>query len=347
MADPRFYQREGPFTAQDLASKIGLGEAADGFDAELQLVDIASLEEATQDQLSFFTNPKLADSLAASKAGAVLIKAQHAALCPADTVALVCPDPYLAMAQITQAFYPHAAQARPPQSGLQQGHVVHPDAEIGQNVEIQPGAIIGPGAQIGDDCFIGSGAYIGHGVVLGRRCSIGANAAVAYSLLGDAVIVHGGAQIGVDGFGFAPGAAHTKIPQLGRVILQAGVEIGGNCAIDRGALGDTVIGEGSKLDNLVHIAHNVKMGRHCFITASVAIAGSTVVGDYVQMGGGAKVTGHVSIGDRSIVAAMSAVLRSIPADSEVAGAPARPRREVYRDQAFISRLRKRADDEKA
>ena len=343
MADPRFFQREGPFTAAELAEKIGLTDTT-GFETSVELADIAPLVEATPDQLSFFSNPKLADDLASGRAGAVLIKAEHAELCPSHTVALVCPDPYLAMAQITQIFYPHAAQSRPPQGRRQDGHAAHPDAEIGHNVDIQAGAIIGPGAQIGDDCFIGAGAYIGHGVVLGRGCTIGANASVAYSLLGDGVIVHGGAQIGIDGFGFAPGVTHTKIPQLGRVILQAGVEIGGNSAIDRGALGDTVIGEGSKLDNLVHIAHNVKMGRHCFITASVAIAGSTVVGDYVQMGGGAKVTGHVTIGDRCVVAAMSAVLRSFPADSEVAGAPARLRRELYRDQAFVSRLRKQSTE---
>ena len=164
-------------------------------------------------------------------------------------------------------------------------------------------------------------------------------------MLGDRVIVHGGANIGCDGFGFAPGESHVKIPQIGRVILQADVEIGGNAVIDRGALGDTVIGEGSKLDNLVHIAHNVQMGRHCFITATCAIAGSTTLGDYVQMGGGAKVTGHVEIGDNCVISANSAVLRSFPDNSKIAGSPARLRSELYRDQAFISRLRKKAQDE--
>ena len=208
--------------------------------------------------------------------------------------------------------------------------------------------VIGAGAEIGDGSYIGANAHIGHGVVLGRNCRVGANATISYAMLGDRVIVHGGANIGCDGFGFAPGESHVKIPQIGRVILQADVEIGGNTVIDRGALGDTVIGEGSKLDNLVHIAHNVQMGRHCFITATCAIAGSTTLGDYVQMGGGAKVTGHVEIGDNCVISANSAVLRSFPDDSKIAGSPARLRSELYRDQAFISRLRKKAqDDEEA
>ena len=339
MADPRFYRREGPFGVAELADHIGL----DTVSADLSLSDIAALDEAGADALSFFSNAKLADKLAASRAGAVLVKAEHADLVPDGTVAIICPDPYRAMAQITQLFYPDTAQSRPPAFGRQGEHAVHPDAIIGNDVVIEANAVIGPKAEIGDGCYIGAGAYVGHGTVLGRGCTIGPNASVSYALLGNGVIVQGGAQIGVDGFGYAPGAAHIKIPQLGRVILQDNVEIGGNCGIDRGALGDTVVGEGTKIDNLTHLAHNVKMGRHCFITASCAVAGSTTIGDYVQMGGGAKVTGHVTIGDRCVISAMSAVLRSFPDDCQIAGAPARLRSELYRDQAFMSRLRKKGD----
>lgn len=341
MADARFYRREGPFRAAELAAHIGL----DGIDAALEVTDIASLDEARPDQLSFFSNPKMADKLAVCKAGAVLIKAEHAALCPDHVLAIICPDPYRAMALTTQLFYPDTALARPASFGRQNGDAVQPDAIIGEDVIIEPHAVIGPKAEIGAGSYIGAGAYIGHGTIIGRNCTIGANASVSYSLLGDGVIVLGGAQIGVDGFGFAPGEAHVKIPQLGRVILQDGVEIGANCSIDRGALGDTIIGEGSKLDNLNHIAHNVRVGRHCFITASCAIAGSTTLGDYVQMGGGAKITGHVTIGDNCVISAMSAVLRSFPANAKIAGSPARLRRDVYRDQAYISRQRK-ADENK-
>lgn len=337
MADERFYQRFGPFSFDELA-----GQAAfQAPQSDVKLSDIASLETAGASELSFFSNPKLSDQLAATAAGAVLIKASHADLCPDATLPLICDDPYRAMAQISQAFYPLAARARHMPGGMQDGHNVHPDAKIGEGVVIAQNAIIGPGVEIGNGSYIGAGAVIGHGVVIGRDCTIGANATIGYALIGDRVIIHSGAAIGVDGFGYAPGASHVKIPQLGRVILQADVEIGANCGIDRGALGDTVIGEGSKLDNLVHIAHNVQLGRHCFLTALCAVAGSSTLGDYVQMGGQSAVGGHVSIGNRCVIAANASVLSSFPDGTEVAGIPARPRLDVYRDLAFLSRLRKR------
>ena len=337
MADERFYQRFGPFSLDELAGQAAFKAPQ----SDVKLSDIASLETAGASELSFFSNPKLSDQLAATSAGAVLIKASHADLCPDATLPLICDDPYRAMAQISQAFYPLAARARHMPGGMQDGHNVHPDAKIGEGVVIAQNAIIGPGVEIGNGSYIGAGAVIGHGVVIGRDCTIGANATIGYALVGDRVIIHSGAAIGVDGFGYAPGASHVKIPQLGRVILQADVEIGANCGIDRGALGDTVIGEGSKLDNLVHIAHNVQLGRHCFLTALCAVAGSSTLGDYVQMGGQSAVGGHVSIGNRCVIAANASVLSSFPDGTEVAGIPARPRLDVYRDLAFLSRLRKR------
>ena len=338
MADARFFTSAGPFSVAALTEKNGI-EARDD---DLLLSGLASLSAADLNSLSFFSDLKLQDTLAATKAGAVLVKAEHAALVPSGSLALICDDPYRSMAEITQMFFPAAAQSRPPQNAIADTNI-HPDAIVGENVVLEPNVVIGAGAEIGDGCHIGANSFIGHGVVLGRNCTIGANASITYALIGDRVIVHGGANIGCDGFGFAPGVSHTKIPQLGRVILQADVEIGGNTVIDRGALADTVIGEGSKLDNLVHIAHNVQLGRHCFITASCAIAGSTKLGDYVQMGGGAKVSGHVEVGDRCVISANAAVLRSFPADSEIAGSPARLRSQLYRDQAFIARQRKKAE----
>ena len=336
MADPRFYQRSGPFHLDELAARI----ACEAPENDLKLSDIASLDTAGASELSFFSNPKLSDQLAATQAGAVLVKAEHADLCPDGTVSLICDNPYRAMAEISQLFYPLAARGRHMPGGMQDGHNVHPDARLGEGVVIGQNAVIGPGAEIGDGSYIGAGAVIGHGVVVGRDCTIGTNAVVGYALIGDRVIIHSGAAIGVDGFGYAPGASHVKIPQLGRVILQADVEIGANGGIDRGALGDTVIGEGSKLDNLVHIAHNVQLGRHCFLTALCAVAGSSTLGDYVQMGGQSAVGGHVNVGNRCIIAANASVLSSFPDDTEVAGIPARPRLDVYRDLAFLSRLRK-------
>ena len=344
MADSRFFTSAGPFSVAALTEKI----AIEKHDADSELSGLASLAEAGPKELSFFSNIKLKDELTETRAAAVLVKAEHVEFVPAGCLALLCDDPYRSMAEATKLFFPEAAQSRPPNAMQGATENIHPDAVLGDNVTLEPNVVIGAGAEIGDGSYIGTNAHIGHGVVLGRNCTVGANATISYAMLGDRVIVHGGANIGCDGFGFAPGESHVKIPQIGRVILQADVEIGGNTVIDRGALGDTVIGEGSKLDNLVHIAHNVQMGRHCFITATCAIAGSTSLGDYVQMGGGAKVTGHVEIGDNCVISANSVVLRPFPDDSKIAGSPARLRSELYRDQAFISRLRKKAqDDEEA
>ncbi len=341
MADPRFYRREGPFALSHLAELVGL----DGVTGDIELANIASLEIAGRDALSFFSDPKRAEALATTQAGAILIKAEHANLCPDTALAVVCPDPYRAMAQVSQIFYPDAAQSRP-MGGVAATQLIHPSAKIGNNVSIAPNVSIGAGAEIGDGCSLGAGVCIGHGVVLGRDCTVLPNTSLAYALIGDRVIIHSGATVGSDGFGFAAGASHLKIPQLGRVIVQADVEIGANASIDRGAFGDTMIGEGSKLDNLVHLAHNVQLGRHCFITACCAVAGSSVLGDYVQMGGCAAVGGHITIGDRCVISAQSAVLRSFPADSQIAGSPGRLRSELYRELALVSRLRKSADREK-
>jgi len=341
MADPRFYRREGPFALSRLAELAGL----DGVSGDLELANIASLEIAGRDALGFFSDPKRSDELASTKAAAVLLKAEHAHLCPEGAVGVICPDPYRAMAQIAQIFYPDAAQSRP-LGGVAGKSLIHADAKIGKNVEIAPNVSIGAGAEIGDGCSLGANVSLGHGVVLGRDCTVLPNTSIAYALLGDRVIVQSGATVGSDGFGFAAGASHIKIPQIGRVIVQADVEIGANASIDRGAFGDTMIGEGSKLDNLVHLAHNVQIGRHCFLTACCAVAGSSVLGDYVQMGGCAAVTGHVSIGDRCVISAQAAVLRSFPADSQIAGSPGRLRSELYREMALVSRLRKDSERKK-
>ncbi len=338
MADSRFFKREGPFSAGQIASLTGgrcTGDAAQSFD------DITALERADASCLTFFTNPRMIDDLATSQAGGVLLNEKNKHLLRTPAQAILCADPYRAMAQVAQHFYPLAARARPMPGELQEGQQVHATARLEEGVAIGFGALIGPGVEIGRNSVIGAGAIIGHGVAIGRACVIGANVSIGYALLGDRVIIHNGTSIGQDGFGFAPGAEHTKIPQLGRVIIQADVEIGSQCAIDRGTVGDTTIGEGSKLDNLVHLAHNVVVGRHCFLTAGVGVAGSSTLGDYVQMGGHAGVTDHVSIGSNSVVAAKAAVLRSFPANSKISGVPARPRREVYRDQVFLSRLRKK------
>jgi UDP-3-O-[3-hydroxymyristoyl] glucosamine N-acyltransferase len=336
MADPRFFHCEGPLSAGEIATLVAGTCTGDG---AASYNDIASLEKANQQMIGFFTNPKLSEQLQASRAGAMLVRPDHADLCPAHMNVIACADPYRAMAQVAQALYPLAARARPMPGEGQQG-AVHETAHLGDNVQLSHGAIISAGAEIGAGTIIGAGAVIGHGVVIGRDCVIGPNSNIGYCLMGNRVIVHAGAVVGSDGFGFAPGAEFLKIPQLGRVVIQDDVEIGANSTLDRGALNDTVIGEGTKLDNLVHLAHNVEVGRHCAITASVAVAGGARIGDYVQIGGLSGIVGHIEVGAHSVIGAQSLVTKSLAEKSDVSGAPARPRRELYRDQAFLAKLRK-------
>jgi UDP-3-O-[3-hydroxymyristoyl] glucosamine N-acyltransferase len=222
---------------------------------------------------------------------------------------------------------------------------IAPSARIGEGAVCGPGAVIGAGVEIGDGTVIGPGTVIGRGVKIGRNCRIDALVSIAYAYIGDQVIVQSGARIGTDGFGFVPGPAGlVKVPQLGRVILQDFVEIGANCAIDRGALADTVIGEGTKLDNAVHVAHNVRIGRHCVIAAQAGISGSSVIGDFVMTGGQVGVADHVVIGDKAQIAARGGVTRTLAGGQVYGGFPAKPIREWRRETATLSRMTKKRRD---
>ena len=338
MADRRFYAKAGPFSLTHLATLVQADVQA--ATADLDISDVAGLASASAADISFLANAKYTDSLTASRAGAVLVAEKHKDKVPDTAQALVCADPYRAMAEISCLFYPQAARAMPMPGTGQQQQSVHPEAELGENVTIGYGAMVEAGAQIGDGTIIAAGAVIGAGVAIGRDCLIGANCVIGFALIGDRVIIHANTTIGSDGYGYAPGASHFKIPQLGRVIIQADVEIGANCTIDRGSMEDTQIGEGSKLDNQVHMAHNVKIGRHCFLTGQNGLAGSASLGDYVQMGGQAGIAGHVHVGDKTMVGAQALVLKSVPENSTVSGTPARPLQELYRDQAFIRTMRR-------
>jgi UDP-3-O-[3-hydroxymyristoyl] glucosamine N-acyltransferase len=302
---------------------------------------IAVLDLAGPTDLTFFDNARYAREASRTEAGICLTTEQLAGQLPNRVAALCAGAPYLAFIEVARALFPDALR---PSSlfeadGVAPGAAIHLTARMESGVTIDPGTVIGPRVEIGAGTIIGAGAVIGAGVRIGRDCSIGANVTISHALIGDRVIVHPGCAIGQDGFGFAPSPkGASKIPQVGRVIIQDDVEIGANSTVDRGALKDTVIGEGTKIDNLVQIAHNVSVGRHCLLAAQVGISGSSVLGDGVIMGGQAGVADHLTIGSGAMVGAQAGLMHDVPPGGHWGGTPGRPGKQWLREVATLARL---------
>jgi UDP-3-O-[3-hydroxymyristoyl] glucosamine N-acyltransferase len=336
MEHPGFFACAGPFTLGEVA-RAAEAAPAQGVDLSLPIAGVRALSEAGPGQVSFLDNRKYLAQLGTTKAGACFVAAGFADRVPAGTAALVARAPYRSFALALQLFYPEAMRCKAARAGG--GTLVDPTAEIEAGAEIEPGAIIGPEARIGRGTRVAAGAVVGYRVHIGRDGYIGALATVTHALVGDRVILHSGVRVGQDGFGFAMSPrGHLKVPQIGRVIIQDDVEIGANSTIDRGALKDTIIGEGTKIDNLVQIGHNVVIGRHCVIVAQCGISGSTEFGDFVVMGGQAGAVGHIRIGSGAQVAGSSHVKDDLPAGGRYGGTPAKPLRVWARELAAITRL---------
>jgi UDP-3-O-[3-hydroxymyristoyl] glucosamine N-acyltransferase len=336
MEHPGFYDRAGPFPLGRIASESG-AELADESRAEAPASDIRPLNAAGPQDVAFIDNPRYLADLAATKAVACFVSQKYADRVPAGTAALVTPEPYRAYAKALEMFYPDAGH---PKAGwtepAAQNPLIHASARLEDGVTVEAGAIIGPEAQIGSGTHIAAGAVIGYRCAIGRGGYVGPRAVIAHALIGNNVIIHAGVAIGQDGFGFAMGrAGHMKVRQIGRVIIQDGVEIGANATIDRGALRDTVIGEGTKIDNLVQIGHNVLVGRHCVLVAQVGISGSTVLEDFVVMGGQSGTVGHITVGAGAQVAGNSGVAESIPRGARWGGTPAKPLKQWGKEIAML------------
>jgi UDP-3-O-[3-hydroxymyristoyl] glucosamine N-acyltransferase len=301
----------------------------------LMLTGVAPLQTAGPAEVSFLDNRKYLPALEATQAGAVLVHPDHAARVPAASVAVVTAEPYAAWARVAALFHP----LPPLRPGIHPSAVVSPSATLDPSTEVGPFAVIGSGTEIGPRCRIGPHAVIGDGVVLGPDCRIGPHACVSHALLGARVYIYPGARIGQEGFGFAITAeGFRSVPQLGRVVLEDDVEVGANSTIDRGSLHDTFIGAGSRLDNLVQIGHNVRLGRGCVIVSQAGISGSTILEDHVMLGGQAGLTGHLRIGRRARIGAQAGVMADVPAGADVVGSPAQPVRAFFREIAAIRRL---------
>lgn len=265
---------------------------------------------------------------------------------PDNVIALIVPNPQQAFASVARELFP--ASIGNARRGLGDGEYDHingayisTDAQLEDNVVVEAGAVIGANVAIGSGTYIGPNATIAANCQIGRNCSIGPSTSMQYCLLGDDVIIHTGARIGQDGFGFVPSAnGLNKMPQLGRVIIQNNVEIGANTTVDRGTLDDTVIGEGTKIDNLVQIGHNVVIGRNCAIAAFTGMSGSSIIGDGCLIGGRVGIADHITIGSGVQLAATSSVMNDIPDGEKWAGTPAQPFKAFFREQATLRRMAK-------
>ena len=351
MTEPFFFSRGRGLTVREIATLTGAG-LRPGADPDRRITGTSSLDRASPSDLAFFDRAKYAGQLAETAAGACLIMERDTARAPAHVSVLCVREPYRAFIDVTRALFPDAL--RPSSlfeaSGVAAGAFVHSTARMEASVTVDPGVVIGPQAEIGAGTLINAGAVIGPKVRIGRRCVIAANASITHCVIGDRVIVHPGCAIGQDGFGYVRAqGAHRKILQLGRVIIQDDVEIGAGTTIDRGAIRDTVIGEGTKIDNLVQIGHNVSIGRHCVIVSQCGISGSVVIEDHVILAGQVGLADNVTIGEGAIIGARSGVMSDVPPGEKWFGYPAMRGREFLRNMMTLRRWvseESAADDDK-
>jgi UDP-3-O-[3-hydroxymyristoyl] glucosamine N-acyltransferase len=337
MVDTRFHRFAGPSTIGHILSALGRGDLLAGLEnADFVITGASELGLAAAGELALAAHASYGEQLQHTLAGAVIVLPALREIVPAHSLAIISDKPHQLFADMLDLLYPSSTRAVLAAGRDELGPaVLERDVSLGANV------VLGPGVEIGRGSIIGANAVIGAGVTIGRNCMIAANCTIDCAHIGNDVVIHSGVRIGTEGFGWLDfGQSNRKVPQLGRVLIQDRVEIGANSTVDRGALGDTIIGDGTKIDNLVQIGHNCKIGRHCLIAAMSGLSGSTIVEDGVLLGGGVGTSGHLTIGAGSVVHGRAAVTKDWPAGSKLAGAPAQDIRDFWRELATMRKLSK-------
>ena len=334
MTDSRFFRCEGPFTLGAVLEATG-ARVAGHHDPSRLFHDVAGLADAGATDLSFLDNVKYVEAFASSRAGACFVRQRFRDKAPQGLIPLLCEHPYLAFAQAARMFYPDSAV----EPGISPSAFIDSDATIGEGARIDPFAVIMSGVEIGARCSIGAGCVLEHDVKIGDDCQIGSGAVLMFCVIGDRVRIESGARVGTEGFGFAATPQGVvRLPHVGRVVIGDDVGIGANTAVDRGSLGDTVIGDGAMIDNQVQIAHNARVGRSAIIAGQAGLAGSAVVGDGAMLGGQSGVGNHVRVGSGARLGGNSSATGDLEEGRTYLGGPAIPQREFWRQQAMLRRL---------
>ncbi|MGH6763145.1 MAG: UDP-3-O-(3-hydroxymyristoyl)glucosamine N-acyltransferase [Phyllobacterium sp.] len=337
MADQIFFTPSRYLTLGEIAEYVGASlDRSDS--AAVQIGRLTSLDESTPDALVFVEGKKTTAELAGVQAAAVLCRQDIVKNLPAGVAALVSKHPQRDFAAVGRLLFPDSIRPKPwtGHTGVSNRATIHDTARIEAGASIEAGAVIGPDVEIGAGTLISANVVIGPGCQIGRDVYIGPGVSVQHSYIGNRVSIHPGVRLGQDGFGYVMGdRGLEKMPQLGRVIIQDDVELGANSTIDRGALADTVIGEGTKIDNMCQIGHNVRIGRHCVLAAHCGLSGSVTIGDMTMLGGFVGIADHVTVGQRVQIAAMSGVMNDIPDGERWGGSPAQPVKQWFRQVAAV------------
>lgn len=337
MVDTTFFKNNGPFSLTQIAEFCS-AELKDAAKGNVSIKDIATMQKAGEGEICFFYDKKSKAKAAEIKASACVTTAELADLVPAGTVVLISANPKLAFLSLNQRFYSEFS----PRADISGSARIAPSAKIGQNTYIGEHVVIEADVEIGENCVIEHNAVISRGCKIGNSCRIGVGAHVSYCVMGNDCYIYSGARIGADGFGFMViNGKHQRIPQVGRVIIGNDVEVGANTCVDRGALDDTVIGDGCRIDNLVQVAHNDKLGRGCVIVSQTGIAGSCTFGDYVVCGGQSGFADHLNIGSGAQIGAQSGLMRDVEPGAIMMGSPAVPIKDFMRQVATVQKLIKK------